>query len=561
MYVYERNLTDLLLAKKKAYIVPAFQRRYAWKTPNFSQLWEDITEVIDGSRKRHFMGTVVFESAGAKQTVIDGQQRLLTLSIILKVLHTLSIEFAPHNTKQIVKFLSLSGHPRIKPSLNDRAAFDMMLDNPALLNKSDHSVVKGGFEYFHSTISNYINTVSGQKPTHFKKIYEAVTGKLIFVEIVLSSEDDTHAIFETINYSGVPLTAADLARNFVLSRAKSDAEQLRLHNEYWQPLEEALRSALSGTSGAKKAELEKILPEFLRAVLVVEKGKYIGASDLFRELRAYFRQGLLEPKLKTLLIYASDYCKILKPSLEKRPALQKRLMALLDLKMTTYNPVLLVLFRSNAKKLTSTPDLVRSIQYLESFVVRRAFNSKVSRDLPKVFARVAGSLSNSASKLPLATVLAQLLAKEKWPTDADFRPCFLSSPIYATAPATARFALLSLERTHQASRERVLDRTIQIEHIFPQGAKLADWDSKDVPDLKKRLHMIGNLTLTGYNSKLSNNAFSEKLRGTDGYRKSPYWLTKTLATCDGWTKVEIDKRATQLFKQALKLWPGPPKFS
>jgi uncharacterized protein with ParB-like and HNH nuclease domain len=558
MFVKERTLTDLLSSERKTYVVPAFQRRYAWKASNFVQLWEDVAEVIDGNRKRHFMGTVVFESAGSNRSVVDGQQRLLTLTIILKVMHDLSIDYAPTCTRSIAKFLSLSGHPRLRPSLHDRAAFDVMLDNPTLLNKSHHSAVKACYEYFHRTISSYILTVSGQKPTHFEKIYRALVEKLIFVEIVLGDEDDTHAIFETINYAGVPLTAADLARNFVLSQAKSDSEQLRLHTAYWQPLEQALSSALSGTKAARKVELTKILPEFLRAVLVVEKRKYIGASDLFRELRAYFRKGPLEIKLKTLLIYADDYCKFLQPSLERRVNLQTRLFALLDLRMTTFNPVLLVLFRSNANGGTSTQDLIKAIQYIESFVVRRAFNSKVSRDLPKVFARIAGSLTSASIEKSLANALAQLLAKEKWPSDADFRPCFLSSPIYATAPATARFALLSLERTHQAAKERVLDRTIQIEHVFPQGAKSVDWDPKEVPGLKKRLHVIGNLTLTAYNGKLSNNAFADKLRGADGYKKSPYWLTKTLANCDNWTKVEIDKRAGHLLKQALKIWPGPP---
>ena len=557
MKVYERTFADLL-KPKKTFVIPAFQRRYAWKANNFSQLWDDIRQVLDGARTRHFMGTVVFEPDGSDFSVIDGQQRLLTFTIILKVLHDLSREFASDRTKEIHR--RLTGNPRglIRPSLHDGEAINFLFENPTLLKKSAHATVKGCYDFFRKEISDYITGVKGQKPTHFAKIYGAVINKMVFVEIVLTDQDDTHAIFETINYAGVPLTAADLARNFVLGRAKRGEEQNRLNKEYWQPLENTLTEGLSGnTRIARRAELQKVLPEFLRTVLVLEKKKYIGSNNLFRELRLYFRDGSVEAKLQTLAEYAVEYKKFLRPSLEIRSRLQARLSHLLELRMTTYNPVLLVLFRTNANGGLKTTDLELAIQCIESFIVRRAFNSKVSRDLPKVFARVAIALRSETRDDRLLNSLRQFLAKEKWPSDEEFRPCFLSTPIYATARETARFALISLERHRPAANERVLNSTIQIEHVFPQGAKAPDWDEHAMPELKKRLHVMGNLTLTANNAKYSNHSFRAKCNGKDGYKRSPYWLTKTLTKHKAWSDKEIDRRSEHLLKVALQIWPGP----
>lgn len=557
MKVHERTVADLL-RPKKTFVIPAFQRRYAWKVTNFSQLWEDILQVLDGARARHFMGTVVFEPDDATLSVIDGQQRLITFTVILRVLHDLSMEFAPGRTREIGTLLGLQKRELIRPSLHDRPALAFLMENPTLLKKSEHRSIHSCYDFFFSVISAYITGVKGQKPAHFGRILEVIRIRMIFVEIALADQDDTHAIFETINYAGVPLTAADLARNFVLGRTRNGEEQHRLNQQYWQPLEMMLSDGLAGTTSSRRAELTRILPEFLRSVLIVERQKYIAASDLFRELKAYFREKV-EAKLEKVLEYATHYQKFLRPLLEPRRVLQDRLSHLLDLRMTTYNPVLLVLFRAHAEGSFDARSLAAAIQSIESFIVRRSFNSKVSRDLPKVFARVAIDLSKESRGNKLPKKLLELLAKEKWPTDDEFRPCFLSTPIYSTARETARFVLLSLERSKPMANERRLDKSVQIEHIFPQGAKSADWDQRDMPELKRRLHVIGNLTITANNPKYSNHGYEQKRGGSHGYLKSPYWLTKTLAGVGRWNGLNIDRRGERLFREALKLWPGPDR--
>ncbi|MEW6587472.1 MAG: HNH endonuclease family protein, partial [Nitrospirota bacterium] len=205
--------------------------------------------------------------------------------------------------------------------------------------------------------------------------------------------------------------------------------------------------------------------------------------------------------------------------------------------------------RSLANKDITSKELERAMRYIESFVVRRAFNSKVSRDLNQVFARIAVKLIDRKGKN-----LSKILKDEKWPGDDHFKTCFVSSPIYSTAPVTAKFALESIERYKSADKELQIAKS-QIEHVFPQQAAMDDWDSNTLSDLKKNLHVMGNLTLTAYNTKLSNHGFKEKKKI---YKKSPYWLTKNIVKYDTWTRAEIEKRGKKLLGVAMKIWPGPP---
>jgi hypothetical protein len=154
--------------------------------------------------------------------------------------------------------------------------------------------------------------------------------------------------------------------------------------------------------------------------------------------------------------------------------------------------------------------------------------------------------------------LADRLDDSAWPSDEDFKACFVSSPIYSTAPAFARYSLVAIEKkTSTAHRELTFDKTIQIEHVFPQQEKSGEWAADKLPGLKKHLHVIGNLTLTGHNPKLSNHGFDDKLKGPKGYKKSPYWLTKkTIANQKQWTAAEVEKRSHRLLKVALSLWPS-----
>ncbi len=550
---------DELFKGRNFFVVPPFQRRYAWKEENFKMLWEDISAVAEGDRARHFMGTVIFEPSEDKRSVIiDGQQRLTTFFVILKVLEKLSEKNGLKLSRTIRSKTMYKREARLCPSLPDRGAFAYLVESPDSLKKGrEHRGFKVCYEFFYEAISNYCETSKGRFNKNLEGIISIVLNDLIFVELVLASHDDVHSIFETINYAGVPLSSSDLARNFVLGLAKKSDKQQELNETYWRPLEFRLEENISGNSKkARKAELQKVLPELIRSFLVVEKRKYISASDAFREFRSFFKKGDLEVNLKKFVECGEIFSRFLNPEIEPSKKLSERLQSFVDLKMTTHYPVLIVLYRMHKADQLSVSQMKLCMQYVESFVIRRAFKSKVSRDLNQVFARIARDLAGFSETKGIDKQLKKLLIAAGWPSDDDFKSNFISSSIYTAARQIARYTLISLEQKNSAAhKEQQFDKSIQIEHVFPQQAKTPDWDEKDIPSLKKNLHVIGNLTLTGYNPKLSNFGFSDKLVD---YKKSQYWLTKqSIAKRRQWTAQEIEKRSIMLVGHALKLWPGP----
>ncbi|MBI4291289.1 MAG: DUF262 domain-containing protein [Betaproteobacteria bacterium] len=557
MEAHEVTLGELLKGGV-SFQVPPFQRRYAWRQREFERLWDDIARVIAGEQKRHFMGTVVLEpERRANQfAIIDGQQRLGTFTVILKVLRELSDQYGQDSRRTLHAALFANGNPRFVPSLHDQDAFNLLLASPALLKKVRHKNVWACHDYFARELSNYIETEKGQKPRLFRDVLDAVLNNLIFVRLCLTSEDDAQGIFETINYVGVPLTAADLARNFVLSRARRGLEQERLNQEYWQKIEDALEEGIDDErANVRRAQLQKILPEFLRAILIVENGKYISFSDLYRALRVFFGKGSIEDNLQLTLNHARVFRNFLNPNHEQRIKVREQLRRFINLRMTTHYPLLLIVYRAYRAKRIGAEDLLRAMKFIESFVVRRAFNAKVSRDLNLVFARITGELKKHARSKNVSAMLRIALSKARWPRDREFRENFVSSPIYANAPAIARFTLISIENLNSNAKEKVTDKTVQIDHVFPQQPG-SGWHG-NLAELKKNLHAIGNLTLTAYNQHYSNKSFKGKMVGPNGLRRSPYWLNKTMARKKEWTADAINKRGKLLLTQGMKLWPGP----
>lgn len=553
---------------KNLYEVPSYQRRYAWKTANFTQLWEDLQAIANGDAKHHYMGTIVFKPKRNKLLIVDGQQRLATFTIFMKAMIDVSVSKGYDDDLGLNGILYSKDRHRFTPSFADKAAFISLHNSPEILRKnSNEKQIRECYWFFRESIENdIVNSGNIQsRKARFMKIASVALDLFRFVEISLSNDDDENSIFETINYAGVSLTSADLARNFVLSRGKNEDMQDLFYKKYWVPLENDLSLAMSlGELTSKKksqSELNKILPDYLRSVLIVETQKPVSSSDVFKSFKTFFRGKDPEESVKTICKYKKYYCRFINPELEPRAGIKSYLMKFKDQKMTTHYPVLLVLYMALDKKKITAKEFELCMKYIESFVVRRAFNSKVSRDFGQVFSGIASKLnSKRQTRRKISDVFVELLSEKKWPNDSDFSTCFVSSPIYTTAPEIAKYVLVSIEKSQPSSKHLQFENKIQIEHVFPQGAKDSDWNKYDMPELKKRLNCIGNLTLAAgsYNASYGNRPFIEKKNGKDGYKKTKYWITEqSIANRDQWTKTEVDLRSKKLLKKALDLWPGP----
>jgi hypothetical protein len=210
------------------------------------------------------------------------------------------------------------------------------------------------------------------------------------------------------------LTAADLARNYALGRVKAKGEQERLNRDYWQKMEVNLQESIDSEGARKqKAQFHKVLPDFLRTVLTVENEKYISFSHLYPELRLFFKKGNIEDTLERLVNDSKLFRNFLNPEHEKYSTLRKGLQRFLELDMTTHYPILLVIFRAYNQSHITAKDVSKAMAYIESFVVRRSFNSKVSRDLNLVFAQVARDIARHQKSNSLSDILRKSLAAKK----------------------------------------------------------------------------------------------------------------------------------------------------
>lgn len=241
------SLSDII-GNGKLYKVPAYQRDYSWKEDHWEDLWTDIMS-ISNEENVHYMGSIVLQNKGNKNyTVIDGQQRLATLTLIvlatIKVLKNLvdnNID-KENNEERInllsIKFLgfkdigSLTYSAKLELNENNNSFFQSHLlvfrppINEKTLGDSDKLLWKA-YNYFVVRVSEYFkNNINGLQIANF--LDKEIAEKLKFIQIIVENELSAYTVFETLNYRGERLSVSDLLKNFLFSLAsKSDLEHIK----------------------------------------------------------------------------------------------------------------------------------------------------------------------------------------------------------------------------------------------------------------------------------------------------------------------------------------------
>jgi hypothetical protein len=272
MKPYTRSIIELFDGKRR-YLIPLYQRQYAWKVaPQLELLWEDIERAVArlaADRQQatpHFMGAMVLSQIKTfgKQVqafeVIDGQQRLTTFQILLAALRDVAEANKSDYHAEIDKYLSNDGvmeTPEVErfklwPSLTDRRAFVRMVDPAADLGKisaapdDEDGVVRPAVAaqaFFKARIEEHVIWEGAFDQFRMEKLFEALKDGLAVVSIELEGGDDPQTIFETLNSRGVELSAGDLMRNFIFQRAKGLGQQDgslkidELYTKHWLPLD------------------------------------------------------------------------------------------------------------------------------------------------------------------------------------------------------------------------------------------------------------------------------------------------------------------------------------
>lgn len=558
MKASEANLLKFL-QKPAQFVIPIYQRPYSWTLKQCSQLWKDVLNADDESVKGHFLGSVVYIEKGIYQVtamplllVIDGQQRLTTISLLLaalsRALKASGDEENIRSAEKIDNYYLFNQHElkedRYKLLLTraDKETFLAVIENRHLPENPSINVVTN-FAYFEEQIKN--------SKLSLAEIANCLH-KLLVVDIALDHQNDNpQLIFESLNSTGLDLSQADLIRNFVLMSLPKE-EQEKLYSEYWYPMERRF-----GDAG-----YVELFDRFMRDYLTVKTGNIPNIRDVYSSFKQYVNNEAGKRTLQEIVGYIfifSGYFVKLVFSQEEDKEINQIIQNINNLRVEVAYPFLLELYSDYDHGLLPRADFIEILKIIENYVFRRSICGIPTNSLNTTFATIGKEIDKT--KNYLESVKLAFLIKDsyrRFPNNDEFKREFIVKDVYNLR--NRNYLLRKLENFDR--REPVVVEEYTIEHIMPQNENMsAEWKASLGEDWERvhneYLHTIGNLTLTGYNSELSDRPFSEKQKMKGGFADSPIRLNRHLATVDYWDESEIVKRAEQLADLSLTIWSMP----
>jgi len=553
MEATQANLMKFI-KKSDQFSIPIYQRLYSWTEKECERLWDDIMNVGSNNVPSHFIGSIMYikDSSPISKPepllVIDGQQRLTTVSLLLEALARKigDNEIEGFSAKKIRHYYLINpletGDRKYKLLLsqNDRNTYISIIEQREY--PKDFSVrIKDIFEYF----TNKIDKLSEND------IQNLCLGlsKLFIVDISLSRDkDNPQLIFESMNSTGKDLSQADLIRNFMLMRLDGETQK-RLYEDYWRPMELEFGQEAYSSS----------FDSFMRHYLTMKTGNIPKIDEVYEEFKNYFynSQRDNEEELKELKKYAAYFCAMALDKEEDRE-LKEAFSDLRELKVDVSYPLLLEIYNDYKIDILSKNDFIEIIKLIESYVFRRAVCGIPTNSLNKTFASFGKSIKKEKYLESVKAHFNNMTSYRRFPNDEEFVTELKFRDLYNFRSRS--YWLRRLENHDRKERVNVSEYTI--EHILPQNNNLnQDWRQALGPNWEKiqqkYVHTIGNLTLTGYNSEYSDKFFTDKRDMKGGFRESPLKLNKGLANLDTWNEETILQRAESLAKEALKVWQYP----
>lgn len=558
MKAVEANLLNFL-QKPTQFVIPIYQRPYSWTLRQCNQLWKDLLAAHNTSVKGHFMGSVVYIEKGIYQVttmpqllVIDGQQRLTTVSLILAALsQALKASDSAEDKTLAAKIDNYylfngmeSGEARYKLLLTraDRDTFIAIAEGRKVPDSPSQNLITN-FEFFKQQIA------ADKVP--LSAIYEALH-KLLIVDIALDhANDNPQLIFESLNSTGLDLSQADLIRNFVLM-SLSREEQEKVYEEHWYPMEKRF-----GDAG-----YVELFDRFMRDYLTLETGNIPNIREVYAVFKQYAADETGKRTLQDIVASIGTYSQYfvkLAFAKEEDKEINAAIADINALRVDVAYPFLLELYHDYTVGRLQRDDFIKILRMIESYVFRRSICGLATNSLNTTFSTLGKELIDKGAYLDsvrLAFVLKD--SYKRLPDDEEFKREFVIKDVYNLR--NRNYLLRKLENHDR--KEPVVVEEYTIEHIMPQNENLSDiWKASLGEEWqrvhKEYLHTIGNLTLTGYNSELSDKPFHEKQTMKGGFKDSPIRLNRWLAEVDYWDEATIQQRAVQLADLAVKIWEAP----
>lgn len=556
-----------LLNTSRQFIVPIFQRNYSWQKSQYEQLWFDILRASKFKEKQnHFIGSIVYIDMGTpagrpqQLLLIDGQQRLTTISILLCAIkdyvQKFNLETKLINLAKIKnQFLYNSDEideDRYKLLLNvqDKETYIKLIDNTIFtVNKPATNIIKC-YEFFYERIEDFIKEY-GQ----IDEIYAGIF-KLSLVSLSLDKDSDNpQMIFESMNSTGKDLSQTDLLRNYLLMDLTPE-KQTRLYKTYWKPMEELFGEDIYKNDVNK---FDYFIRDFL--TLKSDTGYICKINNVYENFKRYYLDNNCEKfaVLKDLFTYAKYYACI-DLLQEKDDELKLYWQEFKKLDSHVVYPFLLKLYDDYSRQILIKEDFKKILQVVISYLWRRAICEIPTNSLSKTFATLYQAVDKDDYVNSVIKAFVFKSSYKRFPSDYEVREKLQTKDIYHFR--LRKYLLEALENYYHKEPIDLNTANYTIEHIMPQNIEhnlswqqMLGEDWQEVHSLY--LHTLGNLTITGYNAEMSNKSFWEKVNGESGFKHSHLKLNESIAQCDVWNKKAIQRRTNILTDIILKIWKYP----
>jgi hypothetical protein len=561
----------------KQYVVPLFQRPYVWSRHQWDQLWSDIIEQysIQSGKPREkipdrFLGSIVvvreYEKNLDKYTIIDGQQRITTISIILAVIRAFAKE---RNLKELYEQISgfLLNSPRsgegqyvVIPTQVDKAALYNIFNEDYNFEK-DSRIVEC-FDFFWRKIdeATRINILTLQ---------QVITDDLCVVYIELDQGENPNQVFEALNYRGVPLEESDLIRNFFFASFETPEIAEVQYDRFWKPMEDRFEN--------QQERISRFLRHFY-----MKDGKSIRIGEMFETIRKIYIDAPPEEiriLLRDMNRYSNYYFQLIHPEMtpfgdEISEKNRQHLIRIRVLGADAASPFLMNCLAWNDEtgtdgKLMSDDDLERVLGQFESYLIRRAICRRSENGYEEIFGRFCSTISPGDTNVPeeVAALLVRLEEPYRMPDDNEFDDHLRNSDLYQpegdntivwiiltvledyfSTESPGSESLIGVDLFDNGPKEQMID------HIMP--CTLSPWWQNHLgPNWQALhqdyLHRLGNLTLTMDNPAILNADFDTKKAW---YVLDNHMLNSTMKSIRQWRKFQIDQRSGVLAAFCKKIW-------
>jgi len=549
---------ESILTRQYRYTVPDYQRRYAWNEEQWSALWSDI-QALDND-ETHFLGSVVLIERNQglneldKLEIVDGQQRLTTISLILAVMREKYLNQGMDEQADSIseKYLwqediDTARYPNLSLSKFDDSDYMAMLEQR--FDDVSDSNLKEGFQF-------YANKMDSLEPDEINDIRNKLLRGVTAVSITTDGEQSAFRLFETLNDRGLELSAVDLMKNHVFSTAATDPsiDYDRIRDD-WEAIIELIVPKLSKPS--------RFFRHYIMAASEPDYDGDVSEYMLYEIFQNIVDNELedagisLEEYIQDMLRCASIYSDIVDHSISKFDSAGNAAVndKLDDLEMLSITQARTLLLRI-CDEFDSANRVMESLRVLEAFVVRwKAANYPTGGELDRIYSRACSECFDE--KTELADRLRDIFV-DRWPSDGEFRTS-LENKRMRLNPQT-KYMLIRIEEDYYDGSEVDFSEP-EREHIAPR----ASFDAKKYSAWPVQLDMtegeftqvrdrLGNLTLleSGKNASIGANPFENKC---DVYSNSKYNMTNAIAEdYDVWSGETIDDRTKELAQACVNIW-------